>query len=53
MRTVDLIQKKRDGEELNAEEISYLVESYTSRGDAGLPDVGISDGGLLLRDDRS
>jgi pyrimidine-nucleoside phosphorylase len=35
MRTVDLIQRKRDGEELSREEISYLVESYT-RGD--LPD---------------
>ncbi len=35
MRTVDLIQRKRDGEELSREEISYLVESYT-RGE--LPD---------------
>src|SRR6266478_1543970 len=39
MRTVDLIHKKRDGEELTAEEISYLVESYNS--DA-IPDYQIS-----------
>ncbi len=29
MRTVELIQRKRDGEELAPEEIAYLVESYT------------------------
>jgi pyrimidine-nucleoside phosphorylase len=29
MRTVDLIQRKRDGEELSAEEISHLVEGYS------------------------
>jgi pyrimidine-nucleoside phosphorylase/thymidine phosphorylase len=39
MRTVDLIHKKRDGEELTAEEISYLVESYNA--DA-IPDYQIS-----------
>src|SRR5215470_13373646 len=39
MRTVDLIHKKRDGEELTAEEILYLVESYNS-GD--IPDYQIS-----------
>jgi pyrimidine-nucleoside phosphorylase len=30
MRTVDLIHRKRDGEELSTEEISYLVDGYTS-----------------------
>src|SRR5579862_5759599 len=30
MRTVDLIQRKRDGEELAPEEIDYLVEGYTN-----------------------
>jgi pyrimidine-nucleoside phosphorylase/thymidine phosphorylase len=30
MRTVDLIQRKRDGEELSREEIEYLIESYTN-----------------------
>ncbi|MFN3323166.1 MAG: thymidine phosphorylase [Bryobacteraceae bacterium] len=39
MRTVDLIQRKRDGEELTAEEIAYLVEGYT-RGD--IPDYQMS-----------
>ncbi len=29
MRTLDLIQRKRDGEELAAEEISFLIEGYT------------------------
>lgn len=35
MRTVDLIQRKRNGEELLPEEVTWLVESYT-RGD--IPD---------------
>ena len=30
MRTVDLIQRKRDGEELAPEEIDYMVDGYTS-----------------------
>jgi len=39
MRTVDLIHRKRDGEELSAEEIAFLVEGYT-RND--IPDYQIS-----------
>src|SRR5438477_12940258 len=39
MRTVDLIHRKRDGEELSAGEIGYLVDGYT-RGD--VPDDQIS-----------
>lgn len=39
MRTVDLIHRKRDAEELSAQEIQYLVEGYT-RGD--IPDYQVS-----------
>lgn len=39
MRTVDLIRRKRDGEELNPQEITWLVESYT-RGE--IPDYQMS-----------
>src|SRR5215471_532703 len=39
MRTVDLIQRKRDGEELAPEEIEFLVNGYTS-GD--IPDYQMS-----------
>lgn len=39
MRTVDLIQRKRDGEELQPDEISYLVDGYT-RGE--IPDYQMS-----------
>jgi pyrimidine-nucleoside phosphorylase len=30
MRTVDLIHRKRDGEELSGEEIAFLIDGYTS-----------------------
>ncbi len=39
MRTVDLIQRKRDGEELTPEEIEYLVEGYTK---GEIPDYQMS-----------
>ena len=39
MRTVDLIHRKRDGEELSPEEIQYLIDGYT-RGD--IPDYQMS-----------
>src|SRR5215468_9515649 len=39
MRTVDLIQRKRDGEELSPQEIDYLVEGYTS---GEIPDYQMS-----------
>src|SRR5713101_10215006 len=39
MRTVDLIHRKREGEELFPEEISYLIEAYT-RGE--IPDYQMS-----------
>jgi len=39
MRTVDLIQRKRDGDELSTEEIRYLVEGYTS---GAIPDYQMS-----------
>jgi pyrimidine-nucleoside phosphorylase len=39
MRTVDLIHRKRDGEELAPEEIQYLIDGYT-RGD--IPDYQMS-----------
>ncbi len=39
MRTVDLIHRKRDGEELSVEEIRYLVEGYTS---GSIPDYQLS-----------
>jgi pyrimidine-nucleoside phosphorylase len=39
MRTVDLIQRKRDGEELAPDEIEFLIEGYT-RGD--IPDYQMS-----------
>src|SRR5215472_3707680 len=39
MRTVDLIQRKRDGEELAPEEIEFVVENYTS---GNIPDYQMS-----------
>ena len=39
MRTVDLIHRKRDGEELSPEEITFLVEGYTKD---EIPDYQIS-----------
>ena len=39
MRTVDLITRKRDGEELSPEELSFLVDGYT-RGE--IPDYQMS-----------
>jgi len=39
MRTVDLIQRKRDGKELAPEEIEFLVEGYTS---GSIPDYQMS-----------
>ena len=39
MRTVDLIQRKRDGEELAPEEIEFLVDGYTS---GEIPDYQMS-----------
>lgn len=39
MRTVDLIQKKRDGKELSTEEINWLVTGYA---DGSVPDYQMS-----------
>ena len=39
MRTVDLIHRKRDGEELSPEELQFLVDGYT-RGE--IPEYQIS-----------
>lgn len=39
MRTVDLIEKKRDGGELSTEEITYLINSYVS---GAIPDYQIA-----------
>jgi pyrimidine-nucleoside phosphorylase len=39
MRTVDLIQRKRDGEELAPEEVDFLVEGYTN---GEIPDYQMS-----------
>jgi pyrimidine-nucleoside phosphorylase len=39
MRTVDLIHRKRDGEELSPEEIAFLVDGYTN---GSIPDYQMS-----------
>jgi pyrimidine-nucleoside phosphorylase/thymidine phosphorylase len=39
MRTVDLIHRKRDGEELSTDEIAFLVDGYTS---GSIPDYQMS-----------
>ena len=39
MRTVDLIQRKRNGEELSSEEITWLVNGYTK---GEIPDYQVS-----------
>jgi pyrimidine-nucleoside phosphorylase/thymidine phosphorylase len=39
MRTVDLIHRKRDGEELSTEEIAFLVDGYTA---GSIPDYQMS-----------
>src|ERR1700727_2755572 len=39
MRTVDLIHRKRDGEELSVHEIAFLVDGYTS---GAIPDYQMS-----------
>ncbi len=39
MRTVDLIRRKRDGEELSPEEISFLIDNYSS---GEIPDYQMS-----------
>src|SRR6202050_1348235 len=39
MRTVDLIHRKRDGEELSVKEIAFLIDGYTS---GAIPDYQMS-----------
>lgn len=39
MRMVDLIEKKRDGNELSTKEIDYIITNYTS---GNIPDYQIS-----------
>src|SRR5271154_1857021 len=39
MRTVDLIHRKRDGEELSTKEIAFLIDGYTN---GGIPDYQMS-----------
>src|ERR1700685_2650880 len=39
MRTVDLIHRKREGEELSVKEIAFLIDGYTN---GGIPDYQMS-----------
>src|SRR6266852_4791946 len=39
MRTIDLIHRKRDGEELSSEEIAFIIDGYTS---GAIPDYQAS-----------
>ena len=39
MRMVDLIAKKRDGNELTTEEINFIIKGYT---DGSIPDYQMS-----------
>jgi pyrimidine-nucleoside phosphorylase len=39
MRMVDLIEKKRDGQELSAEEINFIITGYTN---GSIPDYQVS-----------
>ena len=39
MRMVDLIEKKRDGQELTTAEIKFIIEGYTN---GSIPDYQVS-----------
>jgi len=39
MRMVDLIEKKRDGQELSSDEIKFIINGYT---DGSIPDYQVS-----------
>lgn len=39
MRMVDLIEKKRDGQELSTDEIKFIISGYT---DGTIPDYQVS-----------
>lgn len=47
MRVVDLIEKKREKEELTKEEICFLLNEYLIRKCSRLSDVGIFNGSLF------
>ena len=52
MHVPSLIEKKRDGQELTAEEIDFLVSGFTH---GEIPEYQMSawaDGGFFSRDDR-